>query len=73
MILFGLVYAFLQKSNGIKNFPKAGDAFCEYSLVNDTVISVKYHFTEWTEKINELENDSIFPKYLYLEKRTRVF
>lgn len=60
---------FLKKSNGIKNYPKTGDAFCEYSLLNDTVIVVKYNFPEWTEKINEMEKDSIFPKYLYLKKK----
>jgi len=59
---------FLRKSHGVKKFPKAGDVFCEYSLFNDTVIVVKYHFPEWTEKINTMENDSIFPKYLYLKK-----
>ena len=63
-----LTMDFLRKSNGIKNFPKAGDAFCEYSLINDTVIVVKYNYPEWTEKINKMEKDSIFPKYLYLKK-----
>jgi hypothetical protein len=63
-----LTMDFLRKSNGVKKFPKAGDAFCEYSLLNDTVIVVKYNFLEWTEKINKMEKDSIFPKYLYLKK-----
>ncbi|MCX6231503.1 MAG: hypothetical protein NTZ33_08160 [Bacteroidetes bacterium] len=63
-----LTMDFLRKSNGVKKFPKAGDAFCEYSLLNDTVIVVKYNFPEWTEKINKMEKDSIFPKYLYLKK-----
>lgn len=59
---------FLRKSNGAKKYPKAGDAFYEYSLLNDTVIFVKYNFPEWTDKINKMEKDSIFPKYLYLNK-----
>lgn len=62
-----LTMDFLRKSHGVKKFPKAGDAFCEYSLLNDTVIVVKYNFPEWTAKINKMENDSIFPKYLYLK------
>ena len=60
---------FFKNSNGIKKYPKNGDSFCEYTLVNDSVLKVKYNFTEWTEKINEIEKDSIFPKYLYLEKK----
>jgi hypothetical protein len=59
---------FLRKSNGIKKYPKAGEAFGEYSLLNDSVITVKYNFPEWAEKINKMERDSIFPKYLYLKK-----
>ncbi len=59
---------FLKKSNGIKRYPKQGDAFCEYKLVNDSVIEVKYKFPEWIKKINEMEKDSIFPQYFYLEK-----
>lgn len=63
-----LTMDFLRKSNGIKKYPKTGDAFCEYSLLNDSVIVVNYNFPEWTEKINKMEKDSIFPKYLYLKK-----
>lgn len=58
---------FLSKSNGIKKHPKTGDAFCEYSLLNDSVIVVTYNFPEWAEKINTMEGDSIFPKFLYLK------
>lgn len=64
-----LAMDFLRKSNGIKRYPKTGDAFCEYRLINDTVIEVKYNFPEWTRKINEMEKDSIFPKYLYLDMK----
>nr|WP_315238765.1 hypothetical protein [uncultured Flavobacterium sp.] len=62
----------LQNSNGIKKYPKNGDAFCEYSLVNDSVIKVKYNFPEWVNKVNKIEKDSIFPMYLYLEKQDRI-
>lgn len=62
----------LQNSNGIKKHPKIGDAFCEYSLVNDSVIKVKYNFPEWINKVNKIEKDSIFPKYLYLEKQDSI-
>jgi len=58
-----------QGSNGIKKYPKSGDAFCDYSLVNDSVIKVKYNFPEWANKVNEMEKDSIFPAYLYLVKK----
>lgn len=62
----------IEKSNGIKKYPKNGDAFCEYSLVNDSVLKVKYNFPEWTNKVNEIEKDSIFPNYLYLEKLDHI-
>ena len=42
--------------------------FCEYNLVNDSVIEVKYNFPDWTDKINQMENDSLFPKYFYLQQ-----
>jgi hypothetical protein len=57
---------FLKSSHGVKKFPKHGDAFCEYTLVNDSVISVKYNFPEWVKAVNKFEKDSIFPNYLYL-------
>lgn len=60
---------FLKNSNGVKKYPKNGDSFCEYTLVNDSIIKVKYNFPEWAEKINKIEKDSIFPKYLNLEKK----
>ncbi len=59
----------LLSSNGIRKYPKIGDAFCEYTLVNDSVIKVKYNFTEWIKKVNQIERDSIFPQYLYLEHK----
>ena len=59
---------FLKKSNGVKTYPKFGDVFCEYNLVNDSVIAVKYNFPDWTDKINQMENDSLFPKYFYLQQ-----
>ena len=59
---------FLKKSNGVKTYPKFGDVFCEYNLVNDSVITVKYNFPDWTDKINQMENDSLFPKYFYLQQ-----
>jgi len=59
---------FLNKSNGVKEHPKFGEPFCEYKLKNDSVIEVKYYFPEWTDKINQMEKDSIFPKYFYLQQ-----
>lgn len=60
---------FLQSSNGIKKYPKNGEIFCEYTLINDSIIKVKYKFPEWVNKINETEKDSIFPSYLYLKNK----
>lgn len=60
---------FLLKPNNIKHYPKPGDVFCEYSLINDTVIKVKYDFQEWASTVNTIAKDSIFPNYLYLEKQ----
>jgi hypothetical protein len=48
---------FLSKPNGIKKYPKLGDSFCEYKLINDTTIVVNYNFPEWTNKINQLNNN----------------
>jgi len=60
---------FLKQSNGIKEYPKNGDSFCEYTLVNDSVIKVNYKFPLWIKKINETQKDSIFPHYLYLQHK----
>jgi hypothetical protein len=60
--------AFLEKSNGIKRYPKRGDKFATLTLVNDTTLSVKYNFPEWTKKVNEIAKDSLFPTYHYLQK-----
>jgi hypothetical protein len=59
---------FLHQSNGIKNFPKFGDPFSEYELVNDSTILVKYNFPAWVKEINKKQKDSIFPNYLHLKK-----
>ncbi|NUY80525.1 hypothetical protein HUK80_06430 [Flavobacterium sp. MAH-1] len=62
---------FLNTSYGLHH-PKNGDSFCEYNLINDSVIKVKYKFPEWVMKVNETERDSIFPSYLYLEKHDSI-
>ncbi|MFN3753920.1 hypothetical protein [Flavobacterium sp.] len=62
----------IKNSNGVKKYPKNGDAFCEYSLVNDSVIKVKYNFPEWIKKVNEIEKDSIFPHYFYRESKGSI-
>lgn len=64
---------FLKQSNGIKQYPKNGDSFCEYTLVNDSVIKVNYKFPQWVKKINETEKDSIFPHYLYLQSKDNSY
>lgn len=58
---------FLEKSNGIKKYPKRGDNFATLTLVNDTTLKVKYNFPEWTKKVNEITKDSLFPIYYYLQ------
>lgn len=59
---------FLEKSHGVKNFPKNRDIFAEYSLLNDTTLKVKYYFPEWKDRVNLIEKDTIFPDYFYLMK-----
>jgi hypothetical protein len=59
---------FLEKSNGIKWFPKRGDLFASYSLINDTMLKVDYNFPEWVKRINKMQKDSIFPTFLYFKK-----
>lgn len=56
----------LEKSHGFKKYPKHRDVFATYTLINDTIINIDYKFPEWTNKINEIEKDSLFPKILYL-------
>jgi hypothetical protein len=59
---------FLEKSNGVKSYPRRGDLFATYTLLNDTVISVSYRFPEWIKKVNMMEKDSLFPAFLYLQE-----
>lgn len=68
----GGIIDYIEKPNGIKKYPKRGDSFCEYSLVNDTIIKVKYNFPEWTKEVNKISKDSIFPTYLYLKKNSGI-
>ncbi len=57
---------FLEKSNGIKKYPKRGDTFATMTLTNDTTLKVKYNFPEWAKKVNAITKDSLFPTYYYL-------
>lgn len=59
---------FLNNNYNLKKYPKNGDVFSEYSLINDSVIKVSYKFPDWIDKVNESEKDSIFPTYFYLSK-----
>jgi hypothetical protein len=59
---------FLEKSYGIKNHPIHGDVFATFTLTNDSTITVNYHFPDWTNKINAVAQDSIFPAYYFLLK-----
>jgi len=59
---------FIHESNGVKKYPKAGDYFSSYTLINDSVIKANYNFPEWVKAVNKRAKDSIFPTYLYLNK-----
>ena len=59
---------FLEKSNGIKKYPKCGDKFATMTLINDTTLKVKYNFPDWTMKVNTITKDSLFPTYYYLKR-----
>ena len=56
---------FLEKTYNFEEYPKNRDIFANYSLLNDTVIEVKYYFPEWVDKVN-LISDTIFPKHFHL-------
>ena len=58
---------FLEKSNGVKKYPKLGDIFATLTLVNDTTIEAKYDFPEWAKRFNEIDKDSLFPTNYYLK------
>src|ERR1700722_15643685 len=55
--------SFLEKANGLKHFPKRGDTFSTFTLINDSVMSVKYYFPEWVKRVNKIAKDSLFPTY----------
>ncbi|MDH7462156.1 hypothetical protein QEG73_12735 [Chitinophagaceae bacterium 26-R-25] len=59
---------FLEKSNGVKKYPKRGDDFATLTLVNDTTLRVTYNFPEGTKKVNEIVKDSLFPTNYYLQQ-----
>lgn len=58
--------SFLEKANGAKLYPKHGDIFAIYRLLNDTTLDVEYKFPEWVQKVNQIAKDSLFPQRLYL-------
>jgi hypothetical protein len=59
---------FLEKSNGVKSYPKPKDNFATYTLINDSTIHVEYDFPDWAKRVNNMASDSIFPSYFYLQK-----
>jgi hypothetical protein len=59
--------SFLEQGNGLNSYPKEGDVFASYSLVNDSTLGVEYKFPKWAEKVNEIAHDSIFPQRLYIK------
>ena len=56
-----------KKAHGVKKYPKNGDVFSVYKILNDTTLIVEYKFPEWVEKVNQIANDSLFPKLIYLK------
>ncbi len=59
---------FLEKSYGLKDYPKSRDGFAMYTLHNDTTLKVDYGYPEWVKKVNQVAGDSIFPTYYYLSQ-----
>ena len=57
---------FLEKSHGLKSFPKHGDTFATFSLSNDSTINVNYRFPSWIKRVNLIAKDSLFPTTYYL-------
>jgi hypothetical protein len=60
--------SFLEKPNGVKRYPKHGDIFATYTLVNDTTLKVKYHYPEWAMKVNQIVGDSLYAETLHLRR-----
>jgi hypothetical protein len=58
---------FLEKSNGIKKYPKLGDTFATFTLINDSTLKVKYNYLDWTKKVNRIAKDSLYPIFYYLK------
>jgi hypothetical protein len=58
----------LEKGNSIASFPKKGDRFATYQLVNNSTLQATYYFPDWVNRINELKKDSLFPVFFYLER-----
>jgi hypothetical protein len=59
--------SFFEDANGVRNFPKLGDHFATYRLVNDSTLGVEYKFPEWVQKVNQIAQDSLFPQRLFLK------
>ena len=57
---------FLEESNGVSKYPHLGEQFATITLINDTILKVKYSFPEWTKKVNRISKDSLFPINYYL-------
>ncbi|MEI6767162.1 MAG: hypothetical protein WCM76_16145 [Bacteroidota bacterium] len=60
----------LDKTFGVKNYPKTGDIFAELSLRGDTAIYVNYLSPEFVDKQNEVGRknkkliiDTLFPEF----------
>ena len=57
--------SFLERSNGAKKYPRYGDTFATYKLINDTTVRAEYMFPQWVQKVNQIAKDSLFPHHLY--------
>lgn len=60
--------SFLERSNDVKQYPRYGNRFATYKLINDTTLWVEYMFPEWVQKVNQIARDSLFPQRLYLKR-----
>lgn len=59
----------LEKSYGLKRYPRHGDIFATYKLKNDSTLNVEYHFPDWVKEVNSAANYPLFPKELYIIRK----
>lgn len=58
----------IRNSYGIKNKPLNGEIFATITMLNDSSLSIHYYNQKWIDRFNKENNDTLFPKLLYIKR-----